>query len=157
MKNLGPSSTRPDSPSPYQRGAAQQFDRDGDLVNEQKEWLIDTGAEVSAISEDNADKFDLEPTGATAGGAEGGGGLVISQGPEGRPFTMHFQIVDKNGRPKNVSCDLPIAIIPEGEILGMDQLAQVHAQVDWCADTKTGRLYETPPPASFSTSGRSAD
>ncbi len=142
MDNLGPNGTNPHDPRPYQKGAGQQFDADGNLVNEQKEWLIDTGAEVSAISEENAERFDLPNIVGWAGGAvDDGGGMPIVRGPEDRPFKMWFQRVGRNGLPQNVGCSLPVAIAAF-DIIGMDQLSDQNCAIDWDPKTRTGRIYE---------------
>jgi hypothetical protein len=138
MDNLIPNPANPDDRTPFQRGAAQGDAPGGGRANEQKNWVIDTGAQISCISAANAANFATTPV---AGGAAGVNGppLVIVTG-----VTMLFQVIDRNGRPKNVSCNLPVAITPTDDIIGTDQLSDQHAQLDWCADTRTGRLYERP-------------
>lgn len=138
MDNLIPNPANHDDRRPFQRGAAQGDAPGGGSANEQKDWLIDTGAQISCISTANAAHFATTPTGAGAAGVNGPP-LVVVTG-----VTMLFQVVGPDGRPKNVSCNLPVAITPHSDIIGMDQLNAQHVQVDWCADDRKGRLYPRP-------------
>jgi hypothetical protein len=130
---------------PHQHGAAQGQAPDGSNANESKNWLIDTGAQISCISEANARNFKTTPTGGTAGGVEHGGGLVIVSG-----VTMVFNVATDDpaypGGGRNVSCSLPVAITPASDIIGMDQLANQHVHVEWSPATSTGRLIEVTGP-----------
>jgi hypothetical protein len=132
----------PTDRSPYQTGAAQGDAPGGGLANEQKRWLIDTGAgSVSAISERNAEHFVTHPTGGTARGVNGAPMDIVTG------VKMVFKIATDDpaypGGERNVFCDLPVAVTPDSDIIGMDQLAHVHVKVNWDPETKTGRLYET--------------
>jgi hypothetical protein len=94
-----------------------------------KEWLIDTGAEVSAITNSNADNFDLTPLGATARATSTGAGLAMHSG-----LTMVFEVKDSTGKDVTVNCSLDVGVKPDdsgSEILGMDQIAHVNARVEW--------------------------
>src|SRR5262249_25027499 len=121
--NLGPSSTNASDRRPHQQGKAKGT-KSQSAVEEDKEWLIDTGAEISAITKDNADKFDLTPIGGSASATTGNGGILVKSG-----LTMVFEI-DSGGTNKEVSCNLDVGVKPDNtgsEILGMDQLAWVDA------------------------------
>lgn len=131
----------PTDRSPYQVGAAQGTAPDGTPANEQKNWMIDTGAgSVSAISQANAAHFRTVATAGTAAGVNGGAMTIVTG------VTMVFKVATNDpaypGGERTVSCDLRVAVTPDSDIIGMDQLAHVHARVDWNPETKTGRLYE---------------
>lgn len=137
MDNLGPNSEDPNDKRPHQMGAAQQTDDQGNLTNVQKNWLVDTGAKLSCINEDNALNFTLHRIEAATAHGAGGEALPVYDG-----LTMVFQRVGLNGRPENVSCNLAVAISKSSNILGMDQLASQHCAVDWDTVNLTGRIYE---------------
>lgn len=132
--------TPTDPQRPHQRGAAQGTSPTGGNANESKNWLVDTGAQISAISAANAAHFNTTPTGGTAGGVVGGG-LVIVTG-----ITMVFTIATDDpaypGGERQVACRLPVAITPSSDILGMDQLASQKVKIMWDPERGTGRLYE---------------
>src|SRR5262249_43367258 len=98
--NLGPPTTNPNDRRPHQTGTAEGLSG-GLLVTVSKEWMIDTGAQVSCITKDNADQFDLTPTGGSASATTGGGGILMKSG-----LTMKFEIIDSSGAAKTVSCNL---------------------------------------------------
>ena len=140
MNNLGPSSKDPTDQRPHQKGKAKGK-KNGQDVEAEKEWMFDTGATVSAITKNNADKFDLTPVGATASGTTGGGGIIMKRG-----LTMVFSIIGRDGNPKEVRCSLNVGVKPNNsgsEIIGMDQIATVNAVILWNPKTQTGRIYET--------------
>lgn len=126
---------------PHQRGAAQGRAPGGGNANEPKDWLIDTGAELSAISQANATHFVTAPKGGSARGVNNGRPMTVVTG-----VTMVFTVATDNpaypGGERTVSCDLPVAVTPHSDILGMDQLARHHVNVAWDPDRKTGRLFE---------------
>lgn len=137
---LGPPSVNTFERRPHQLGKASGKKKNGAALTVSKEWLIDTGAEISAITKDNADQFDLTPVAGSASATTGGGGILIKSG-----LTMHFEILDTAGSSKSVSCSLDVGVKPNNsgsEILGMDQLAEVDAAVDWDPGYRTGKLYE---------------
>jgi hypothetical protein len=125
---------------PFQRGAAQGEAPGGGNANEAKDWLIDTGAEISAISQANAAHFVTTPTGGSARGVNGAPITVV------RGVTMLFKIATDDpaypGGERTVSCDLPVAVTPRSDILGMDQLGVHHVRVSWDPERRTGRLFE---------------
>ena len=140
MGNLNSSSTNASDLRPYQPGAASGG-KNGLPVTISTEWMIDTGAAVSAITQGNANHFDLIPTGASASATTGGGGIIMKSG-----LTMHFDVFDSvTGSNRTMSCSLDVGVKPNNhgsEILGMDQLAHVSAIVRWDASVKDGDLYQ---------------
>lgn len=137
---LGAPSSDPSDRRPHQSGRAEGFDARAQPVIEPKEWLVDTGAQISVITKSNADKFDLKLTGGSASATTGGGGILVKSG-----LTMVCEILGKTGRPKAVRCNLDVGVKPNNsgsEILGMDQLNAVHAAVDWNPRLRSGKLYE---------------
>jgi hypothetical protein len=137
--NLFSPSGNPSDPRPHQQGKAKGF-KSGLPVTENKEWMVDTGAQISVITKSNGDKFDLTAVGGSASGTTGGGGILVKSG-----LTMEFEIFDTTGTAKTVTCNLDVGVKPNNkgsEILGMDQIAQVGAIVEWHPKARTGRLRE---------------
>jgi hypothetical protein len=139
MGNLRASNTNVADPHPFQDGSAEGTSNHRQ-VTVVKEWLIDTGARISVITKDNADHFDLTPLGGSASGTTGGGGILIKSG-----LTMVFTVREGQGVNRLLRCSLPVGVKPNNagsEILGMDQLAHVHAKVRWDPFARDGDLYQ---------------
>lgn len=137
--NLFPPSGNPSDRRPHQKGKARGL-KNGLPADADKEWMVDTGAQISVITKSNGDKFDLTAVGGTASGTTGGGGILVKSG-----LTMEFEIYDIAGTSKTVTCNLDVGVKPNNkgsEILGMDQIAQVGAIVEWDPATRLGRLRE---------------
>ena len=137
--NLFAPSGNSSDPRPHQQGMARGL-KNGLPVAAKKEWMVDTGAQISAITKDNGDKFDLTTVGGSASGTAGGGGILVKSG-----LTMEFEIFDTHGVATTVTCNLKVGVKPNNkgsEILGMDQVAHVDAIVEWDPKTRTGRLRE---------------
>jgi hypothetical protein len=137
--NLFAPSTNPSDLRPHQFGRARgtQF---GWPVDESKEWLIDTGASIAVITKDNADKFNLTLVAGSASGTTGGGGILIKRG-----LTTEFEVFDSAGVAHKKQCSLDIGVKPNNhgaEILGMDQLNDARASVQWDPVSQTGRLQD---------------
>lgn len=79
MGNLHASSVNPSDPRPFQKGEAEGV-KNGHPKTVLKEWLVDTGASISALTRDNAEQFDLTPLGGSASATTGGGGILIKAG-----------------------------------------------------------------------------
>jgi len=128
MGNLRSHSSRTGDCRPFQKGSAEGT-KNGATAVMSKEWLIDTGAEVSAITKSNADNFDLTPLAATARATSTGAGLAMHSG-----LTMVFDVKDSTGADVTARCSLDVGVKPDdagSEILGMDQIAHVKARVGW--------------------------
>jgi len=128
MGNLRRHSTRTGDSRPFQIGSAEGT-KGGIKVVMSKEWLVDTGAEVSVITKSNAANFDLTPLAATAMATTTGTWLAMHSGLE-----MVFKVKDSAGANVTKRCSLDIGVKPsdEGsEILGMDQIAHHSARVEW--------------------------
>ena len=135
--NLLAPSGNPTDPRPHQLGKARGL-KNGLLVAATKGWMVDTGAQISAITKDNGDKFDLTAVGGSASGTAGGGGILVKSGQ-----TMEFEVFDTHGVATTVTCNLNVGVKPNNkgsEILGMDQIAHVDAIVEWDPKSRTGRL-----------------
>lgn len=154
MAGPGAVGPNPDNPirdkKPYQKGAAQGDSPSGGRANEPKTWMIDTGSDISVISQTNAAHFTktkLKGATAKARGVNGGQPMNMYEG-----ITMVFQ-ADDNGRPVNISCNKPVAVSQdEVAVIGNDQLEAAHCGLDWLPEMQTGRIYvkrpPPPPPAS---------
>jgi len=128
MGNLRRHSTRTGDLRPFQIGSAEGT-KGAIKVVMCKEWLIDTGAEVSAITKSNAANFDLTALAATAMATTTGAGLAMHSG-----LTMVFKVKNSVGTDVTVRCSLDVGVKPSddgSEILGMDQIAHVNARVEW--------------------------
>jgi hypothetical protein len=139
MGNLGPHSLRPSDPRPFQIGRVEGFKK-GAALSKSKEWLIDTGAEVSAITKSSADYFDLTTTAATAFATSGGTGLLVKTG-----LTMFFEVRQSSGADSEVNCSIAFGVKPDdqgSEILGMDQIAHVKARVEWDPASLDGNILQ---------------
>jgi hypothetical protein len=102
------------------------------------EWLVDTGAEIACITSATANNFRLKNTGGSASATTGGGGILIKSG-----LTTEFEVIDKSGTRKNVQCSLDVGVKPNNagsEILGMDQIENVNAIVEWEPKSGKGRI-----------------
>jgi hypothetical protein len=138
MGNLSASSANPSDPRPFQTGSVEGT-KNGLPLTASKEWLIDTGATLSCITKDNADQFDLTPTGGSASATTGGAGILIKTG-----LTMVFTVLQASGANRQERCSLPVGVKPNNagsEILGMDQIAHVGAQVRWDPSARNGDIY----------------
>jgi hypothetical protein len=139
MGNLRASAANPGGQRPFQNGQVEGT-KNGLPMTVLKEWLVDTGATLSAITKDNADRFDLIPLGGSASGTTGGGGILIKSG-----LTMVFTVLGITGSNQQVRCSLPFGVKPNNqgsEILGMDQLANVNAKVRWDPVAQDGDIYQ---------------
>lgn len=139
MGNLRKSKSRSGGQRPYQSGSVEGT-KNNLPVKASKEWLVDTGAEVSVLTKSNADQFDLTPTGATAWATSSGGGILMKSG-----VTMVFKVLQASGTNLSVRCSLPVGVRPNdkgGDILGMDQVADRNAKVRWDPSALDGDLYD---------------
>jgi hypothetical protein len=139
MGNLRASSVNPGDPRPFQKGEVEGV-KQGRTKKAVKEWLVDTGANISALTKDNAEQFDLIPLGGSASATTGGGGILIKMG-----LTMVFTVLEASGANRTVRCSLPIGVKPNNngsEILGMDQLASIPAKIRWDPSVQDEDIYE---------------
>ncbi len=138
MGNLHARSADPNDPRPFQEGYVEGV-RNHLPVKLAIEWLVDTGANVSALTQRKASQFDLTLSGGSVAATTGGGGMVMMSG-----VTMFFTVLEPNGSSQQVQCSLPIAVKPNdsgSDILGMDQLAFVNAKVRWDPTAQDGDIY----------------
>ena len=138
MDNLGPHSQRSSDQRPHQTGKAKGS-KNGLPVEEEVEWMFDTGAAVSAITKSTASKFHLTSIGATALSTTGGA-IIMKTG-----LTMVFSILDTENISGEVECSLAVGVKPNNmgsQIVGMDQLAHVCAKIQWDPQARKGRLHQ---------------
>ncbi len=139
MGNLHASSTNTSDPRPFQQGKVEGSKK-GRPKTALKEWLLDTGANISALTKSNAEQFDLIPLGGSASATTVGGGILIKAG-----LAMIFTVLEASGSSRQARCSLPIGVKPNNsgsDILGMDQLAFVNAKVRWNPSAQDGDIYE---------------
>jgi hypothetical protein len=139
MGNLHGPSFDPTDPRPFQHGLVEGV-KNLQPVVVAVEWLVDTGASISALTSSKAAQFDLTPVVGTALPTTGGSGIPIMSG-----VTMVFTVLDPTGVNQQVRCALPVAVKPTdsgSDILGMDQLAAVNAKVRWDPAALDGDIYQ---------------
>jgi hypothetical protein len=133
------------SGSPYTTGAF--VTADGKAL-EKKNYLIDTGASLSAISEENLDKMTkagakLEPAGDID--AQTGTGKAKIKMVKGG--AMSFKRTTENGEgTEAVVCDLPVMVIPRVNILGVDQLKKTGTMLNFDPAGDAAELKARPKP-----------
>jgi hypothetical protein len=135
--NLAAPSSDLSNQRPHQWGKAKGK-KSSSPVEEDIEWLIDTGADIAAVTKDVGDKFDLTATAGSASATTGGAGMLIKSG-----LTVEFEVLDHNDKPQTVQNTLDVAVKPDNsnsEILGMDQIAKPKAIVEWDPEAQSGRL-----------------
>jgi predicted aspartyl protease len=139
MGNLQVSSTSARDPRPFQVGKAEGY-KNGGFVSVDIEWLVDTGATVSVVTKQIGDQFDLTPTGASASATTGGTGILMKTG-----LTTVFAVLDTAHTSQTANCTLDVGVKSNNngsEILGMDQVGDVTAQVRWDPVAQDGDLYQ---------------
>ncbi|HZW52385.1 MAG TPA: hypothetical protein VFF00_00050 [Candidatus Elarobacter sp.] len=143
--NIGKKSDGSNDRRPWQKGKAKGK-KDGKDVQVDKEWLIDTGAELSCITESNARNFDLTANGVIGGGHAGTAGdpVVAKDG-----VTMKFRALKADGTEEEIECSITVYVVPDRfpEILGNDQLAKFGLGVAWNPKTRAGKIFRDPPNA----------
>jgi hypothetical protein len=142
MGNLGPSiaNVNATDPRPFQSNGSLSGTKNLAPVQIGLEWLVDTGACVSAITHNNGNYFDLIATGASANATTGGAGIIMKRG-----LTTSFWVKDPSGIDRRKSCQLDVGVKPNNqgsEILGMDQIAHVQAKVSWDPSTRDGDIQD---------------
>lgn len=111
---------------PYTDGELSGTDDSGNPVTRPKKFLIDSGAAISAIDEDNAKAFKLTVEGGSASGAAGGAMQIVTG------VTMRFKRRPHSPGPDDpppteteewVNCAVRCAVLKHGgySILGQDQ------------------------------------
>jgi hypothetical protein len=136
---LGPPKTKSWDRRPHQTGIAAGT-KNGCAVTAKTEWLFDTGAEIAVLTKKTADQFDLTPTAGSASATTGGGGILIKSG-----LTTKFEIEDSCRSAKTVTCKLDVGVKPNNsgsDLLGMDQLNDVDAAINWDPGNRSGQLFE---------------
>jgi hypothetical protein len=137
IMSIGPPAGTTSSICPYQQGKARGR-RFGLHVARDVEWLIDTGADISAVWNSIGAAFDVKSIGATASGTTGGGGIQIVTG-----IVAEFQAEDSSGRAHTVSGGRHMGI-KSGDtgsnIFGMDSMAAAGATVSWDPNGGAGLL-----------------
>lgn len=127
---------------PYTDGQLVSRDMSGQSLSVDTSFLIDTGAQISAINEDNARLFQKSRVmGAGASGAGGEGPTIY------RCVTMQFKRAKQNGQgEETVRCHLPWAVVRRPYcILGMDQLKATRTDIYVSAAKAVGWLKASTP------------
>ncbi len=107
------------------------------------EWLVDTGAQVSVVTQAIGTSFDLQPSylvGVSAMPTTGGTGISLYSG-----LTVVFH-VKTGGGSRTVKCNtLDVGVKSNndgGELLGMDQIASAAAKVLWDPSANAGDIHD---------------
>jgi hypothetical protein len=99
--------------------------------------MVDTGAQIACVTQATGAKFPLKTVAGSASATTGGGGLIKSG------LTTEFEIINTSGIPTKVRCSLDVGVKPNNagsEILGMDQMENASAVVEWEPKTGKGRI-----------------
>jgi len=107
-------------------------------VSCQVEWLIDTGADVGVVQKQLGDVFTKVTTGLSASPTTGGRGIQMVTG-----IDVTFTVEDPTGSPVSVTTRCPIGVKSDNSgsnLIGMDQVADVSAQVQWSPAPQSGKL-----------------
>jgi hypothetical protein len=126
---------------PYTDGKLIGEDLRGNPIVVDKRFLIDSGAQISAIDENNARLFKkTRLTGAGASGA-GGEGLGVYA-----CVTMQFSRTTADGSgEEEVTCHLPFAVVRRAYcILGVDQLDATKTDFTFSSAKGRGELRADP-------------
>lgn len=140
MANLGGPSTLSTQVNrrPFQAGRLLGT-KYGAPVQAEIDWLVDTGAEIATVRQSLGTQFDTSSTGLTASPTTGGGGLQVVTG-----LTAEFTVEDAAQRAQRVvQSTTHVAIKSTNacrDLLGMEQVADVDADVRWDPLAGTGDL-----------------
>jgi hypothetical protein len=103
------------------------------------EWLVDTGAEISAVHQSVGNQFTFtRVVGASASPTTGGGGILVYAGA-----TVEFSARDATGAScvMHATNDIGVKSNNSGSnLLGMDQLASCGVAIDWDPRNGVGEL-----------------
>ena len=92
---------------PYTKGKLMGEDAQGNPLTVDKLFLIDSGAQISAIDENTAQLFQKRPLAIVSASGAGNEDLDVCEG-----VTMQFPRLTADGsREEEVSCRLPFAIV----------------------------------------------
>lgn len=134
---LGPPSGTPGSQRPHVVGEASGT-RSGSPVTVGVEWLVDSGADVAVVQKQVGDCFDLTATGASASPTTGSRAILMNQG-----MTVGFDADDRMGGVTAVASGRDVGVKSDNRgtnLIGVDQLADVGATLEWDAAARYGRL-----------------
>lgn len=126
---------------PYTDGKLIGEDLRGNPIVVDKRFLIDTGAQISAIDEDNARLFKKIRLSAAVAQGAGGEDLDIYE-----CVTMQFPRTTADGSgEEEVTCHLPFAVVRRAYcILGVDQLGATKTDFTFSSAKGTGELKADP-------------
>jgi hypothetical protein len=134
---LGQSSSGSRPNCPFQQGAASGT-KSGASVRINVEYLIDTGADIATVRAATGSQFDVNTTAFSASPTTGGGGMQVVTG-----INTLFTVEDSSGNTLQASSSRYVAIKSANtgsDILGMAQIADVQAEVQWDPTKKSGSL-----------------
>lgn len=136
--SLGASSFAADSICPFQNGKVVGS-KGGSHVERNVEWLVDSGAEIATIWNSVGAAFDASrAVGVTASPTTGGGGIQVVIGP-----VVQFSARDGTGNMRVLRAAGYIGIKSAdtlNNLLGMQQLAQAGARLEWDPSKRTGQI-----------------
>jgi hypothetical protein len=130
----------PDNQRPHQWGLAKGLDEVGDIIEADVEWLVDTGADVGVMQQQVGELFQSTTIeGLSASPTIGEGAIEMVTGIE-----VGIEVEDPGGATETRWTTRPVGIKSTNEgsnIVGMDQLAEVDAAVEWDPLRQQGRLH----------------
>jgi hypothetical protein len=97
-----------------------------------KLWAVDSQASTSVISQANFDAFKkLGATPKLAGTEKGDTAAGEVTGQKYSGITMRFVRDDGAGKNEFVECDVPVLVMPSGDLLGADQMKKTGTRLVW--------------------------
>jgi hypothetical protein len=126
---------------PYTDGKLIGEDLQGNPLVMDKQFLIDSGARISAIDEDNARLFRKSRLSMVVASGVGGEGLDVYE-----CVTMQFSRTTADGSgEEEVTCHLPFAVVRRPYcILGVDQLSATKTDFTFSPAKSVGELKADP-------------
>jgi hypothetical protein len=137
MSTLAAPGAAPASYRPHAWGAASGL-KYGHPTTRTVEWLFDSGADVGAVQKRLGDCFDLIATGATASPTTGPNAILMKRG-----MMVIMTVEDASGATRQVASRLDVGVKPNNagsNLIGMDQVAEVGAVLEWDPMSRLGRL-----------------
>jgi hypothetical protein len=136
--NLGQSGRDPGTRRPFQDGRVLG-QQNGAPAATNVEWLVDTGADIVALWDSVGSLFDVvQSIGASASPTTGGGGIQVVTG-----IQAEFNVEDATGNATTASASGYVGIKSNNagnNVLGVEQLADAGATVEWDPKLRTGSL-----------------
>lgn len=135
---LTSSSTGSSPGCPWHSGEASGTTPAGAPLSLPIEWLVDTGAEICALQHKLGAQFSYSTLALKATGTTGGPAISVVRG-----IDVRFTVEDATGNSRLVQTSGRVAVKSNdagSNLLGMEQIKSVSAEVRWDPTSGTGSL-----------------